>query len=594
MTDKMDLNEPVLLEEARSRKAASEASAALDGTIIPPDEDINFTSAESVEEGAAEVEKLIEALKKAGSSQRDKLIACAADADLWHDADGTGYATLAVQDHVEHYLLRSKGFRLWLGYRYYKAHKGAPNAQAVQDAIAALEAKARFEGEEHTPAVRVAHHDGNIYLDLADDDWQAIEITPRGWSVATFPPVRFVRPRGLRPLRAPAAHGTLDDLERFLNVRTAGDLKLVLGWLVMAFNPRGPYPVLVLNGEQGSAKSTAARLLRSIVDPNEAPTRSPPREERDLLVAARNSWVVAFDNLSGIKEWLADALCRIATGGGYSARQLYTDADEVIFEAMRPIILNGIPDLATRPDLADRAIILKLPNIDEIKCRSETEFWADFDGTAGRILAFLLDAVSTALRRREEVQLERIPRMADFCIWAEAASPAFGWKPGEFTEAYQDNRAAAIGMTVTADVVAEAILALVDEVKEWQGTASELLEKLNLRVSDQIRRSDQWPKAPNWLSNRLRRAAPGLRAMDLEVIEHPRTSGPIRWTLRSWPKKTGDTGDTVGPTDDTSDTDDNLRRYSQFAESNDGDCEERDENPQSGAEQGMGPWRERI
>ena len=127
------------------------------------------------------------------------------------------------------------------------------------------------------------------YVDLADDDWRAIEITPRGWSVASCPPVRFVRPRGLRPLPAPRAGGTLGDLERFLNVRTEGDLKLVLGWLVMAFNPRGPYPILVLNGEQGSAKSTAARLLRSIVDPSQAPLRSPPREERDLLVADRKS-----------------------------------------------------------------------------------------------------------------------------------------------------------------------------------------------------------------------------------------------------------------------------------------------------------------
>ena len=389
-----------------------------------------------------------------GSSQRDKLIACAAAADLWHDADGAGYATLAVGEHLEHYLLRSKGFRLWLGYRYYTTYKGATGAQAMQDAMAVLEAKARFEGEQHELAVRIAHHGGNIYLDLADDDWQAIEITPRGWSVAAAVPVRFVRPRGLRPLPTPQTCGTLKDLERFLNVRTEGDLKLVLGWLVMAFNPRGPYPILVLNGEQGSAKSTAARLLRSIIDPSQAPLRSPPREERDLLVAARNSWVIAFDNLSGIKEWLADALCRIATGGGSSARQLYTDSEEVIFEAIRPVVLNGIPDLATRPDLADRAIILKLPTIDETKRRTESKLWAEFDAASGRILGFLLNAVSTALGRRDKVQIKLIPRMGDFCIWSEAAAPAFGWKPGEFTKAYQDNRATAISMTVTADLVA--------------------------------------------------------------------------------------------------------------------------------------------
>ncbi len=509
-----------------------------------------------------------------GSSQRDKLIACAMDAELWHDADGTGYTTLAVRDHAEHYLLRSKGFRLWLGYQYYTTYKGAPGAQAMQDAIATLEAKARFEGEEHTPAVRIAHHGGNIYVDLADDDWRVIEIAPRGWSVISFSPVRFVRPKGLRPLPTPEVDGTLEDVERFLNVRTEGDLKLVLGWLVMAFNPRGPYPVLVLNGEQGSAKSTAARLLRSIVDPSQAPLRSPPREERDLLVAARNSWIVAFDNLSGIKEWLADALCRIATGGGYSARQLYTDADEVIFEAMRPVVLNGIPDLATRPDLADRAIILKLPTIHETARRTETKLWADFDAASGRILGFLLDAASTALERRDEVKLEEIPRMGDFCIWAEAAGPAFGWNPGQFTEAYQANRDTAVSMTVTADVVAEAILALVEDVHGWEGKATELLDQLNMRVSDQIKRSDQWPKAPNSLSNKLRRAAPGLRSMGLEVIEHDRAR-PRRWELRILVQKT-DIIDKTVRSDDSDGPDDVLQPYSYSDQGPDGDIEERE------------------
>jgi len=494
------------------------------------------------------------------SSQRDKLIACAANADLWHDADGTGYATLAEREHAEHHLLRSKGFRDWLRYRFYKQSKGAPGAQAMQDAIATLEAKARFEGEEHTPAVRIAHHGENIYVDLADADWRVIEITPGGWRVVSSSPVRFVRSKGLRPLPTPEINGTLEDLKKFLNVRTDGDLKLVLGWLVMAFNPRGPYPILVLNGEQGSAKSTAARLLRSIVDPSQAPLRSPPREERDLLVAARNSWVVAFDNISGIKEWLADALCRIATGGGYSARQLYTDADEVIFEAMRPVVLNGIPDFATRPDLADRAIILKLPTILETKRRTETELWAEFDEASGRILGFLLDAISTALERRDEVKLEEIPRMGDFCIWAEAAGPAFGWKPGQFTEAYQGNRDTAVSMTVTADPVAEAILAMIDDVRGWEGKATELLDQLNLRVSDQIRRSDQWPKAPNILSNKLRRAAPALRSMGLEVIEHDRAR-PRRWELRIPVQKT-DIIDKTVRSDDPDGSDDVLQPYS--------------------------------
>ena len=51
----------------------------------------------------------------------------------------------------------------------------------------------------------------------------------------------------------------------------------------------------------------------------------------------------------------------LASGGGFAIRQLYTDQDEVLFDAARPIILNGIEDVVTRPDLADRGLFLTLP-----------------------------------------------------------------------------------------------------------------------------------------------------------------------------------------------------------------------------------------
>ena len=160
-------------------------------------------------------------------------------------------------------------------------------------------------------------------------------------------------------------------------------------------------------------------------------------------------------------------------------------------------------------------------------------------------------------------------------------------------------RADAISIVVTADVVAETILVMIDEVKEWQGTASELLDKLNSRVSDQIKRSDQWPKAPNKLSNRLRRAAPGLRAMALEVVEHDQAR-PRRWELRIRVQNTDSTVRTVKSVDTVDDVD-SLRPHSYSDQGLDIDQEEtiaaaveRDENPESGVEQGAGPWRERI
>src|SRR5262245_64966627 len=113
-------------------------------------------------------------------------------------------------------------------------------------------------------------------------------------------------------------------------------------------------------GEQGSAKSTFATILRSLVDPNTAPLRSFPREDRDLFIAASNGWIVGYDNVSRVPPWLSDALCRLATGGGFSTRKLYTDDEEQLFNAQRPTILNGIEDFIDRPDLDSGTIVLKL------------------------------------------------------------------------------------------------------------------------------------------------------------------------------------------------------------------------------------------
>jgi transposase-like protein len=167
-------------------------------------------------------------------------------------------------------------------------------------------------------------------------------------------------------------------------------------------------------------------------EPGEAEERKPTR---DLIIAATNSWCAAFDNISNLPPWLSDAYCRPSTGGGFSARELCTDSEEVLFDATRPVILNGITDVATRPDLLDRGLIVTLPPIPEEKRRPEAELWRDFEKARPRIPGALFDAVSGALGAVESVRLEGMPRMADFAVWATlprrawAGNPARSWTP---------------------------------------------------------------------------------------------------------------------------------------------------------------------
>jgi hypothetical protein len=451
-----------------------------------------------------------------GPTQADTLIRLAQSAELFHAPDGTGFADLEVNGHRETLPIRRKGFKQWLARRFFEETGGAPSSEALQSALNVIEAKAHFDAPERVLHVRVGGLDGKIYLDLGDEAWRALEIDAAGWRVIENPPVRFLRAAGMRPLPVPVAGGSIETLRSFLNVQSDNDFVLVVAWALAALRNRGPYPILVLSGEQGSAKSTFSALLRALLDPNTAPLRALPREDRDLFIAATNGHVLAFDNVSGLPAWISDTLCRLATGGGFAVRQLYTDQDEVLFDAARPVVLNGIEEIVTRPDLADRAVFLTLEPIPEERRRPEAELWAAFEAERPRILGVLLDAVVEGLKRLPDTRLEKLPRMADFALWATACETAL-WPARTFWLAYCGNRDEAVEGVIDADPVAAAVRALMAPRTVWTGNASNLLDALGEAVGERAAKSKTWPDSPRALSGRLRRAATFLRKVGIEV-----------------------------------------------------------------------------
>lgn len=457
-------------------------------------------------------------------SHADLLIAlAAAKVELWHDEDRIAYATFAGRR--ETHRVRSKPFRLWLTGEFYAEHAKSPGGQAVTNALDVLEAQAIFRGAQREAHVRVAHREGRVYVDLVDADWTVIEVTPEGWAVCDEPPVRFRRARGMRALPMPKAGGSLDELRELVNVPDDRDWNLTRGWLVGAFGP-GPFVVLVVQGEQGSAKSTLSRMLRSLVDPSKVPLRSAPRgDERDLAIAASNGWVIGYDNLSGIPAWLSDALCRVATGGGFGTRQLYSDDEEALFDFTRPILVNGIDGVVSRSDLVERASILLLPRIPEEERRDERELLDSFEQMRPRLLGAILDAVACALRRRDGVDLDRRPRMADAATWVEAAGPALGLEPGDYVAALGGNQADAVSAALDEDPVGSLVRDLVVSNEGWSGTATQLLEEIGQRAGHP--KPDRWPKGAKALSNWLTRLAPALRSADIDV-SRDRGPGPKR------------------------------------------------------------------
>ena len=180
------------------------------------------------------------------------------------------------------------------------------------------------------------------------------------------------------------------------------------------------------------------------------------------------------------------------------------------------MILNGIEEIVTRPDLADRAVFLTLQPIPEEHRRPEQELLAAFDTERPRVLGVLLDAVAEGLKRWPETRLKKLPRMADFALWATACEPAL-WPGGTFWSAYCGNRDDAVEGVIDADPIATAVRAVMATRSVWTGTASDLLGALAEVVGERIAKSKDWPDSPRALSGRLRRAATFLRKIGIDI-----------------------------------------------------------------------------
>jgi putative DNA primase/helicase len=457
--------------------------------------------------------------------QRDHLMGYVEGIELWHDDANKAYATFPVGRHREHAPIKSSQFRQWLTLQYYDDQGAAPGKNAMEECLNAVEALAVARGKRYTAFIRVAEHDGRVFIDLCNDDWQVIECSKNGWAVVDNVPVKFVRRDGMQPLPIPEPVteqlSGIEELRSFLGNLTQGHFALVIAWLVNCYRDTGVFPVLMIHGESGSGKSFLTRLLMDLIDPRDDKAKSMPKDDRTLISFARQTWLIGFENISRIPEWFSDALCRLASGDTYAAVKLYTDDELAIQKAKRPVIMNGIPRLAEREDLASRTFAVSLPHFDDGAADrlTETELLDRWQKARPRILAGLLDGVCSALRSVEDITLPASPRLAGALKWATAAEANFGFDDGEIFKAYQENARETTQVTFEADVVAIVLTSFIRSLttRSWEGTPTALFAAINDHATETQRKMKSWPPSPAALTNRIERAAPVLRSQCVHV-----------------------------------------------------------------------------
>jgi RepB DNA-primase from phage plasmid len=477
--------------------------------------------------------------KRAPAGTRALEYALEDGAELWHDQSGHAFMTATTNGHREHYRLPSRAMRDYLQALYWRKEKRALNGQAQGEAVGLMESLARREGQEHLTAVRVAHHGGQTYLDLGSDNWEVVEIG-RGYWTITKPsecPVRFTRPRGFLALPRPVEGGDLNELREFVSTDERGFMMCV-SWLLGAASGLSPYPVLALSGEQGSGKSTGGSNIKNLLDPSEADRRRAPKQEHDLFIAAQASHILSFDNLSSIPAWLSDALCTVSTGGAFAARELYSGTEETVLKAVRPVIVNGIPDLLARPDLAERALTVMFHRVQHRQ--PEQILSARYKWARPRMLGALLTALAEGLKHLPTTQLENSPRLADFARLIVAAEARLPWPAGAFLSAYSQMQSEAASTVLDGEPMAEALRAFIDNAQDWRGTVKNLLTTLNEQEGypDEHRPPQGWPRTPRAFGATLRRLAPALRKTGYEIAAGRRTNEGEQYVLRKEPDST--------------------------------------------------------
>jgi hypothetical protein len=404
---------------------------------------------------------------------------------------------------------------------YFEKTKTAANAQALADALLVLEGEAQsLDPIEVALRVGRSPEDGRLVLDLGGEDGRAVIIGSYGWEVVDTSPVLFWRTNATLPLPEPDDLGNLGELRELLNVSDA-DWPLIVTYLVSALIPDMPHPVLLLRGEHGTAKSSAARLVTSLLDRCASQLRTAPRNVEDWAVAAAGSWITCLDNVSSLQHWLQDAICRAVTGDGLLRRQLYTDSDVSVLAFRRVMALTSVDPGALNGDLADRLLTVELDRIPEGSRSVEEDLAAQWGKAHPRALGGLLHLAVDVLRVLPTIRRTELPRMADFGRVVLAVDTVMGTN-GYLTYTEQASKTAET--VAESDAVCIAIMATI--TAPWEGTASELLKLLT-----EEKPPKDWPANPQAMGGRLVRAAPTLRMLGWTVEKLPRTSRTRHWHI---------------------------------------------------------------
>lgn len=412
--------------------------------------------------------------------------------------------------------IKSKQIRGYVSKLHWEVLHKSIQAHTVDSVITTLEGIASSSGERKEVFNRVAYLDGIIYYDVGDDK-HVIEITKDGWAVKTSCSVLFRRYQHQIAQELPIEGGDLKNICNYLNVSTEAHKILLTTYLPVALFPDIARQLLLMHGPQGSGKSTALSLIRSLIDPSVIPLLTPPTNNLDISRDANHNYCFYLDNVSGIDQKLSDAMCRLVTGSSLTKRELYSDDEDVIYRLKRAVGLNGVAQFANNPDLLDRCLIVQLERISEHDRRLDNELQEQFNLEKPKLLGALYSAIAGILASLDEVKSFglTLPRMADYYLHAATASQVIGFGVEGFVDAYNRNVDEQNQESINASTVGILLLDFMTIHGDcWQGSASTLYSALS-ELADGNSTLSKYPRSPAWIWRKIQEIKPTLESIGI-------------------------------------------------------------------------------
>lgn len=405
------------------------------------------------------------------------------------------------------------------------------NPKAMRSELKAIIEDMIAYAEDFAPKVTTYHRyaplkDGQIGIEifLNNPAQDRIRVTASGYEVLSEPSEIIFRQVSIsEPLPYPANSKSVSVLKELLNLDDL-EFMLLVAWLTYTMSlPKAPgskYVFLVINGDQGTGKSFISRIIQKVVDPNALGIVSMPSKIEDLGLIIRDTHVACFDNNRTFSNKQSDKFCQISTGASEAKRQLYTDGDLHVTRLHGAVVLNGINDLITQSDLAQRCLTFNLNRIPDVDIKSEAQMLRIFDQAHAEIFAYLLNLMTEIYYQLPEVLVIRQERQIDFCKWLAALECVRRLPVGELQNAYSDNLKETQLDTLQGSTLASAVLSFAENIGNegfWKGSPQQLLDKLEDACGFDTRYTRDFPSNPIAMSKRLKGLKASLLTQGIEV-----------------------------------------------------------------------------